>query len=1280
MKRTKGIGKHFPLGAAFSTALFMGFMAAVLTFACKNQHVSTVDTTPKVNVEFGVDEIGGIKPGELKAKAGGRDLISPCILDKGTEITFKAEASGKKFFLKGWTNNGTAVNGSNEEYKVKAERDMTVKAVFQKLKEGQCKVTFSPLSPNGRLKAHDGTGEIVSPAGVNSGTEVTFTAEPHAGYKAGIWTKDNVAVDNSGNTYKLTVTDDVFVRVSFIPESVESYNVRFDLDGTGASLKASTIIGGIEIPFTSPAKLPAHTEVMFKATLEDPANFYVEWDGAAEAGTEGAVSKAVLTVTGEANVICKVKPKTEDEILVRFGAKGGTGGKVKAELNNKEITSPYTAKTGDKIKFTAEPDTQNNYQFVNWEGALPDSSNKLVAEVTVGKAPVNVFAVFKQYVQISFGVTGDTSRGTLSVRSASSPGTDLVSPYNAVVGEKLSLTASPADLVKYTVKWTDFEGLNVDPANNRMATLTVMKTGTVNVEFIERPSALVKVKITGDGNLDRSSSLSYTGDWAGRMFEDKYYFYNLVKGEEPGFDENSVIGEAGKRIYVDGQLALSLRSSEDSEEPAVTAEGSDIEKQFNGSYNITVKGETVITIDVKKKPMFDISFATDGENKDKGTIYMRGKQKEGSWHEFEKLTESPQKVYKDKHVTLTAEPQRGWKVEKWVKDSNELADETGNSYSFTAEAQADYKVHFASNEANKFSIMLKAEGDGEVKAAADGTDISISGNNGDIYKGERLNIKAIPQDGKMVESWTVKHNDKDITVNNSWETGDPPLSFEIYSVEGNVEVTVKFKETPSYEVKFAAASGGGGSVKLVKLNEQVQPDGTVTVQEEVLDSSPQTIPHGTKVEFRAEPESGYRVEKWEGITAQGINKARTRVRSAYNVTVTFKSENAAGNDTDIMVPLRFTDVVMPTGGSFNGSISEDANSYSLKKPFEIGKYEVTYELYKKVIDWTKTYNETKTKDKSDAEITEMRKKHEIYHFNYEVTWNPGTVNEQKEVHDNRGAAGSPVFNSADQLNDFIAPDKWKENTAKLVGVEVTEDNKNQPAVFMEYTAALVWCNAYSEMCGFEPYYNVQYRDDDDYNNIINVSGVLRSVQISPMATTQPRYIYPNENSCGYRLPTTMEWELAARLSTAVHGDNTFSDKKCTVNGTEYFFTKGFVPSGAHKSVAIDGYTKEVEDEYRRVGRFLSAATAEAFIAKYPAGTVKVNDSQYAPNDLGLMHMSGNVMEYVWHPEFGMKGLMFFYKGGDWYSDWVILCLGDVYSEAATVCQLNVGFRLCRTLD
>ncbi|GEM_PF-7029783 len=110
-------------------------------------------------------------------------------------------------------------------------------------------VTFSVIGSNGTLAATVGGTEITSPAEVEEGSEVIFTATPDANYQVKEWVLDGTVVPaNTTNTYTLTnLAANATVTVEFEEISATNYTVTLTVvDAEGAIEGATVNFDGVE--------------------------------------------------------------------------------------------------------------------------------------------------------------------------------------------------------------------------------------------------------------------------------------------------------------------------------------------------------------------------------------------------------------------------------------------------------------------------------------------------------------------------------------------------------------------------------------------------------------------------------------------------------------------------------------------------------------------------------------------------------------------------------------------------------------------------------------------------------------------------------------------------------------------------------------------------------------------------------------------------------------------------------------------------------------------------
>jgi len=213
------------------------------------------------------------------------------------------------------------------------------------------------------------------------------------------------------------------------------------------------------------------------------------------------------------------------------------------------------------------------------------------------------------------------------------------------------------------------------------------------------------------------------------------------------------------------------------------------------------------------------------------------------------------------------------------------------------------------------------------------------------------------------------------------------------------------------------------------------------------------------------------------------------------------------------------------------------------------------------------------------------------------------------------------------------------------------DNKNEPVTFISWCDAVVWCNALTE------WYNTKYGTSLECVYVYN-GYVLRDATDSHCASA-----VKNAGAKGFRLPTSAEWEYAARWAIISSGKNidyvTAGSSGVSASLTPgYCWTKGIYASGE-------------ENYYGDENRVSwNASTSDNFgtIAK----TFPVNfNARRDANELGIYDMSGNVSEFT--------GTCREIRGGNYLSTEADLAIGMVQLLPASLSiQTDVGFRIART--
>jgi formylglycine-generating enzyme required for sulfatase activity len=169
-------------------------------------------------------------------------------------------------------------------------------------------------------------------------------------------------------------------------------------------------------------------------------------------------------------------------------------------------------------------------------------------------------------------------------------------------------------------------------------------------------------------------------------------------------------------------------------------------------------------------------------------------------------------------------------------------------------------------------------------------------------------------------------------------------------------------------------------------------------------------------------------------------------------------------------------------------------------------------------------------------------------------------------------------------------------------------NASHPVTMVSWRDCVAWCNALSEYCGLVPVYYTESEKTVVYRNASDADATL--VKVSTVGA-EDCVLW---NATGYRLPTEVEWEWAARKAAG-------------------FISDGDKPSGYYGATLYTDGASFVLDQWGPYAWYDGNAGGTT----HPAG-LKL------PNYLGLKDMSGNVWEYCW----------------DWYS---VYSTGAPYTNA-----------------
>jgi formylglycine-generating enzyme required for sulfatase activity len=237
-------------------------------------------------------------------------------------------------------------------------------------------------------------------------------------------------------------------------------------------------------------------------------------------------------------------------------------------------------------------------------------------------------------------------------------------------------------------------------------------------------------------------------------------------------------------------------------------------------------------------------------------------------------------------------------------------------------------------------------------------------------------------------------------------------------------------------------------------------------------------------------------------------------------------------------------------------------------------------------------------------------------------------------------------------------------------------SRKEPATNISWRDAIVWCNALTE------YFNASLGTDLScvYCTDSLLTTPIRSVVAGPVSYPDPGGQddpYVSSTADGFRLPTTDEWELAARWR---------DEPTNTVSGyNDPYFTKGDSASGAtthtddNSSGLNDGEPAKSENLRVAVYRYFWNGASSGYVDMGPTDTAAVGSKGVdGVNTLGCYDMSGNAFEWCfeWNP--GEEGIARIIRGGCSDTESYRLAVGYSWSIAPTNPFNALGIRLVRS--
>ena len=645
----------------------------VATFVKKPVVTFTAVSNGTIEVSNGPSVSGGTVPYGYK-----NDIVFTAKPEHGCEV-------------ESWTVNGTAVNGQKVEnsdnqtytYTPNAETgitsDLTVTvsfkaipsvtvnfSVFDKILDAEGG-TDGTLTASVTRKGMDGykvEDSNTGPLTVYRDSVVRFTATPDSGYKVGVWQLNGDKWENQPElsiTSKITSPQNVQVQFDLIGDKV-TYGFRSDGASDKAQISAKYTPNGSteEQNFTTGATPEENGKITFTVSELDTGYEIEGWyvDGMKQDGETGATFTHAVTKGVGVEVQAKIIRKSYQ---VKFSAINGTVG---ATVDGGSITSG-TSVDGDKqVTFTATPVSNTGYTFAGWtvNGDEQDRpSTTLTLTITQATTVSAKFTLNTVSYAVNYGVVGtETDRhGTLTAKVGSQT---FTSGEPKPADSTVVFTAQPES--GYRVKgWysneggtTAIDGTKVEQETYTIDSLTA--EANVYVAFEKIPTYEITVTTTGLGHVTAKVNHVDAEITGGKLTVNHHD--NVVFTAVPDTKQNLT------NWTLDG------------------------DNKGNSSMTLTLNDVTAMhTVTANFATSQRITFRTIYDDS-KGTLTAQA----GYNTSLETINASSTtgiQVDNGKKIVLTAKPNSGYMVEKWIVNTTEVTRTNMEDLGVTME-------HYLSNE------------------------------------------------------------------------------------------------------------------------------------------------------------------------------------------------------------------------------------------------------------------------------------------------------------------------------------------------------------------------------------------------------------------------------------------------------------------------------------------------------------------------------------------------------------------------------------------------------
>lgn len=779
----------------------------------------------------------------------------------------------------------------------------------------------------------DSTSIGTSPASVEEGKSVTFTATAENGYKFDGWYSDancTTAIENAtGATYTTTVTADTTVYAKFsavsyniTTEAVTNYSVVVKESAEYNSTVAVTVtvtdnayeVNGItvtdkdnKVVNVNGGESGVYTFTMPASDVTVKANSKLKQIGAPTVAFNVlGQSTAAANVLGSTVITASYTAAENSTIVVGSenvavtNADGATISADKYSLVKNTATGSYT--------FTAnEPGTYKLSYTVtaksNYDESMTATNSPVSVTITVSyTATQNAYLALEEYVN---SVKNTTSDG-YTTDSYAAFSVALTSAQDLLTGLPNSDATNASDYTNAkTALETAFNGLEKD--------VTYYIGGRFKGEsWNPNRTDMQFVKVDGESNLYKYETNMTVSQLSQNVDNAKQYFFiHTGNGNEKVYYASSDgLGHTFHKNSINNQLTLKYYPTKADDEKNyikfddVADSSSNVVLYLDTSDKDNLKLYYSADIDPDYRITGTLANAGGWSHKFASSMKFDTLETDGSYSKEVSISDADitsssnyfrlinNESYYDGSLNKTVNKEYGPYTETDKENTSvnicdfNSKDKAYGTYQNNATAfyfskAGTYKIHYFIDTTNsRPSVWVEENTTKYNVTVAENIKSIASVDKTEAAKGEKVTVTATPESGKILQSVTVVGEDGSTSITTTVSGNTATFTMP----DQNVTVTgVTFRTANTYTVTFSSNNSEYGTVSAMK--------GATSI------TSPATVTEGDTVTFTATPKSGYALSNWT-VTANGTSETRTdsslslTITADTTVTANFKVEDS----------------------------------------------------------------------------------------------------------------------------------------------------------------------------------------------------------------------------------------------------------------------------------------------------------------------------------------------------------------------------------------------------